>query len=213
MSEQQESALKATFKQTVSGGVGGMSLVLAGHPLDTLKCAAFPPVVAVALWSASWAASVLFVRPGDMVTRSALMRECSQSAPSDHANRAGPASAVQGHAGLRAQGCRSRCCRRAAAADWPPPPQTVRKEGPLALYKGMMGPLVGVTPMYAVCFFGYGVGQQIFTTKDTFKNLNASNTALIGLAGAVSGVFTTPLMTPLERVKVARGALLLAVPR
>ncbi len=38
MSEaKKESALKATFKQTVSGGVGGMSLVLAGHPLDTLK--------------------------------------------------------------------------------------------------------------------------------------------------------------------------------
>ncbi len=57
----QESALRATIKSTVSGGsylgvrpvdltvltldatlrvvgVGGMSLVLAGHPLDTLKC-------------------------------------------------------------------------------------------------------------------------------------------------------------------------------
>lgn len=34
----EESALKSTVKKTISGGVGGMSLVLAGHPLDTIKC-------------------------------------------------------------------------------------------------------------------------------------------------------------------------------
>ena len=25
----------------------------------------------------------------------------------------------------------------------------------------MAAPLLGVTPMYAICFFGYGVGQQL----------------------------------------------------
>lgn len=64
-----------------------------------------------------------------------------------------------------------------------------------------MGPLVGVTPMYAVCFFGYGVGKQWFTTGDTFKHMSATNVGLIGMAGAVSGIFTTPITTPLERVK------------
>jgi len=27
------------------------------------------------------------------------------------------------------------------------------REGPFALYKGMLAPLMGVTPMYALCFF------------------------------------------------------------
>jgi solute carrier family 25 carnitine/acylcarnitine transporter 20/29 len=79
--------------------------------------------------------------------------------------------------------------------------RTIRKEGPLALYRGMLGPIVGVTPMYALCFFGYGVGKQIFTTEDTFRNMTAGNLGLIGLAGATSGIFSTPLMAPLERVK------------
>jgi len=25
----------------------------------------------------------------------------------------------------------------------------------------MLAPLLGVTPMYAVCFFGYGIGQEL----------------------------------------------------
>ena len=78
---------------------------------------------------------------------------------------------------------------------------TIKQEGPLALYKGMMGPIIGVTPMFALVFFGYGVGKQLFTTEDTFKDMSAKNLGLIGMAGAVSGLFSTPLMAPLERVK------------
>ena len=40
--------------------------------------------------------------------------------------------------------------------------QTIRKEGPLALYKGMLPPLCASTPMYALCFMGYGQGKKIF---------------------------------------------------
>jgi len=32
---------------------------------------------------------------------------------------------------------------------------------PLGLYRGMAAPLIGVTPMYALCFFGYGLGQKL----------------------------------------------------
>jgi solute carrier family 25 carnitine/acylcarnitine transporter 20/29 len=79
--------------------------------------------------------------------------------------------------------------------------RTIKKEGPFALYRGMLGPLIGVTPMFALCFFGYGVGKTQFTTDETFQEMNFKNVGLIGLAGATSGLFSTPMMAPLERVK------------
>jgi solute carrier family 25 carnitine/acylcarnitine transporter 20/29 len=62
----------------------------------------------------------------------------------------------------------------------------------------MGAPLVGVTPMYALCFFGYGVGQKIFCRENSFRDLELLR---IGLAGAVSGAFTTPILAPGERAK------------
>ncbi|ELR18132.1 carnitine/acylcarnitine translocase, putative [Acanthamoeba castellanii str. Neff] len=76
--------------------------------------------------------------------------------------------------------------------------KTMKAEGPLALYKGMVAPLTGVTPMYSLCFLGYSFGQKIFCKEDTYKNLDLVR---IGLAGATSGIFTTPILAPLERVK------------
>ena len=65
----------------------------------------------------------------------------------------------------------------------------------------MLAPFVGVTPMYMICFLGYGVGKQIFTTEECYKNPNPSNLVKIGFAGATSGIFTTPVLAPLERIK------------
>lgn len=31
------------------------------------------------------------------------------------------------------------------------------------LYKGMAAPLIGVTPMYAVCFLGFSIGKSLQT--------------------------------------------------
>lgn len=74
----------------------------------------------------------------------------------------------------------------------------VAKEGVAGLYRGMSAPLTGVTPMYALCFWGYGIGKKVFTTEDSYKNLELGR---IGLAGATSAIFTTPILAPLERVK------------
>jgi len=81
---------------------------------------------------------------------------------------------------------------------WDAAVKIVSKEGIRGLYKGMSAPLYGVTPMYAVCFLGYGVGQKIFCDENSYKNLDLVR---IGLAGATSGLFTTPVLTPLERAK------------
>lgn len=52
--------------------------------------------------------------------------------------------------------------------------------------------------MYALCFFGYGIGQKIFCNEDSMKNLELGR---IAAAGAVSGLFTTPILAPGERLK------------
>lgn len=45
---------------------------------------------------------------------------------------------------------------------WDCASQTVVKEGFFGLYKGMAAPLAGVTPMFAVCFFGFNLGKELF---------------------------------------------------
>lgn len=34
-------------------------------------------------------------------------------------------------------------------------------QGFFGLYKGMSAPVAGVTPMFAVCFLGFGVGKKL----------------------------------------------------
>jgi len=78
----------------------------------------------------------------------------------------------------------------------------IAKEGPLGLYKGMLAPLLGVTPMYSLCFLGYSIGKKIFQCDAlTFERQGPSDLVRIGLAGATSGIFTTPILAPLERLK------------
>jgi solute carrier family 25 carnitine/acylcarnitine transporter 20/29 len=77
----------------------------------------------------------------------------------------------------------------------------IRTEGIRGLYRGMMAPLLTCTPMYSFCFFGYSVGKAIFTTPENYQNLGPMDLVKIGLAGATSGLFTTPILAPMERVK------------
>ena len=74
----------------------------------------------------------------------------------------------------------------------------IAREGFGGLYKGMAAPLAGVAPMYALCFLGYGYGKKIFCDDDAFEKLKLTQ---IGLAGAFSSFFTTPILGPGERLK------------
>lgn len=42
-----------------------------------------------------------------------------------------------------------------------PPPLPTHTQGMKGLYKGMAAPIIGVTPMFAVCFFGFGLGKKL----------------------------------------------------
>lgn len=75
--------------------------------------------------------------------------------------------------------------------------KTIRNEGFRGLYKGMSAPIAGVAPIFAMSFFGFGVGKRL-QQRTPDEELN--NTQLFA-AGAFSGVFTTTVMAPGERIK------------
>ena len=75
--------------------------------------------------------------------------------------------------------------------------KTIHNEGFRGLYKGMSAPLTGVAPIFAMSFFGFGVGKRL---QQTHPEHELDNFQLF-LAGAFSGVFTTTVMAPGERIK------------
>tara|TARA_R110002050_G_scaffold127626_1_gene248598 strand:- start:801 stop:1025 length:225 start_codon:yes stop_codon:yes gene_type:complete len=66
----------------------------------------------------------------------------------------------------------------------------------------MLAPLVGVTPIFAVCFWGFEVGKQL-ARKFEGKTANESLTIPgILFAGGFSALPATAVMVPAERIKV-----------
>ncbi|KAF2196533.1 mitochondrial carrier [Delitschia confertaspora ATCC 74209] len=80
--------------------------------------------------------------------------------------------------------------------------KTIAREGlTRGLYAGVSAPLVGVTPMFAVSFWGYDVGKQLVSSVSTVHN-NQFSVAQISAAGFFSAIPMTLITAPFERVKV-----------
>ncbi|KAJ3391695.1 carnitine transporter [Entophlyctis sp. JEL0112] len=81
--------------------------------------------------------------------------------------------------------------------------KTVARDGVRGLYKGIASPLLGVSPMWALSFWSYEMGQRMVVY---FRHHSSKGTQLslweIALAGCWSSVPTTIITTPMERVKV-----------
>ena len=75
--------------------------------------------------------------------------------------------------------------------------KTIRREGVLGLYKGMGAPIIAVAPIFAMSFLGFGLGKrlQMETPNDVLTH------GQLFCAGAFSGLFTTTVMAPGERIK------------
>lgn len=82
------------------------------------------------------------------------------------------------------------------AGTWDCIQKTVKKEGFFGLYKGIQAPLTGIVPIFAVSFGGYGVGKQIFKA-----DINPESIPRLFASGAFSAIFTTAVMSPIERIK------------
>uniref|UniRef100_A0A1L8DEP0 Putative mitochondrial ornithine transporter n=1 Tax=Nyssomyia neivai TaxID=330878 RepID=A0A1L8DEP0_9DIPT len=83
------------------------------------------------------------------------------------------------------------------AGTWDCAKKTIQREGFRGLYKGMSAPISGVAPIFAMSFFGFGLGKRL---QQRTPDEKLTNTQLF-LAGAFSGVFTTSIMAPGERIK------------
>ncbi|KAL6881359.1 mitochondrial carrier domain-containing protein [Trichoderma novae-zelandiae] len=70
------------------------------------------------------------------------------------------------------------------------------------LYAGVSAPLVGVTPMFAVSFWGYDLGKQIVGGVSTIGPDGSLSTGQLAAAGFLSAIPMTAITAPFERVKV-----------
>ncbi|KAJ3067626.1 carnitine transporter [Podochytrium sp. JEL0797] len=81
--------------------------------------------------------------------------------------------------------------------------QTLAREGPRGLYRGITSPLLGVTPMWALSFWSYEIGQRIaIAARPSGQKRGPMTMAEIAFAGCCSSVPTTVIVTPMERLKV-----------
>ena len=84
--------------------------------------------------------------------------------------------------------------------------KTIAKEGlRRGLYAGVSAPLVGVTPMFAVSFWGYDVGKGLVErfSKVEYKNQTPQySIGQVSAAGFFSAIPMTIITAPFERVKI-----------
>ncbi|KAK4109635.1 mitochondrial carrier [Canariomyces notabilis] len=81
--------------------------------------------------------------------------------------------------------------------------KSVAKDGlRRGLYAGVSAPLVGVTPMFAVSFWGYDLGKSIVRATSTVGADGNLSIAQISAAGFFSAIPMTAITAPFERVKV-----------
>ena len=76
------------------------------------------------------------------------------------------------------------------------------KDGAKGLYRGVAAPLVGVTPMFAVSFWGYDVGQRIVRSVTKTSPDAKLSIGQVSAAGFLSAIPMTAITAPFERVKV-----------
>ncbi|EGC42606.1 carnitine/acyl carnitine carrier [Histoplasma capsulatum var. duboisii H88] len=84
--------------------------------------------------------------------------------------------------------------------------RTIAREGlARGLYAGVSAPLVGVTPMFAVSFWGYDLGKTLVRNFSSVPVHNGTPQYTIGqisAAGFFSAIPMTLITAPFERVKV-----------
>ncbi len=77
---------------------------------------------------------------------------------------------------------------------------SLAKEGIRGLYRGVSAPIVAVSPVYALSFWGYDVGQLVVKSFKEDKQAPLNLTG-IAIAGGLSAFPATAIMAPTERIK------------
>ena len=74
----------------------------------------------------------------------------------------------------------------------------VRTQGVRSLYRGVMAPLTGVTPIFALSFAGNAAGCNMVRKITGHEKLSYGE---LFCGGMLAGVYSTIIMAPGERIK------------
>jgi len=80
--------------------------------------------------------------------------------------------------------------------------KAVVKDGVTGLYRGVVPPLLGVSPMFAVSFWAYDASKRLILSVTPERADPKLSTAEIATAGFLSAIPTTLVAAPVERAKV-----------
>ncbi|KAK1921208.1 putative carnitine/acyl carnitine carrier [Papiliotrema laurentii] len=80
--------------------------------------------------------------------------------------------------------------------------KTIAQDGIRGMYRGITPPLFGVTPIFAISFWGYDVGKRLVYAATPNRTSQTLSIGELAVAGAISAVPATLVAGPAERVKV-----------
>ena len=79
--------------------------------------------------------------------------------------------------------------------------QSIRSDGLLGLYRGISAPLVGAALETSSLFFWERVGREILFKSQVYDREKPLPLSALWMTGAISGAFTSLVLTPVELVK------------
>ncbi|PPQ62991.1 hypothetical protein CVT24_006097 [Panaeolus cyanescens] len=80
--------------------------------------------------------------------------------------------------------------------------KTIARDGITGLYRGMVPPLLGVTPIFAMSFWAYDASKQLIFAVTPNRASESLSIGELAAAGFMSAVPTTLVTAPVERAKV-----------
>ncbi|PIL31552.1 transporter [Ganoderma sinense ZZ0214-1] len=80
--------------------------------------------------------------------------------------------------------------------------QAVARDGIKGLYRGVVPPLLGVTPIFAVSFWAYDMSKLLILGLTPNRTSNELSIPELATAGFLSAIPTTLVTAPVERAKV-----------
>ncbi|KAL4268079.1 mitochondrial carrier family protein [Pleurotus pulmonarius] len=80
--------------------------------------------------------------------------------------------------------------------------QILARDGVRGMYRGMVPPLLGVTPIFALSFWAYDASKKLILSATPNRSSDVLSTGELAAAGFLSAVPTTLVTAPVERAKV-----------
>eukprot|EP01006_Ploeotia_vitrea_P061042 TRINITY_DN77111_c0_g1_i1.p1 TRINITY_DN77111_c0_g1~~TRINITY_DN77111_c0_g1_i1.p1 ORF type:complete len:307 (-),score=49.08 TRINITY_DN77111_c0_g1_i1:117-911(-) len=80
--------------------------------------------------------------------------------------------------------------------------KTIAKEGPFALYKGAVAPLLGIGPVFALYFAAYQTGDNWVRKAKGYSKDHTLSMGEVALCGGLTGVVGTTVLGPAELLKI-----------